>query len=53
MTKAEKLFIKEFGLELQLTKIGSDRFLFLFPNDTVPTEIVFKIGRGFSLCSRR
>ena len=38
-TKDEKLFIRELGQELALTKIGENRFSFQFPNAARPVEI--------------
>lgn len=42
--KEGKLFLKQFNREMQLTKIGENRFSFEFPAPGVTQEIVFKIG---------
>ncbi len=41
--KDDKLFVKLFGTELGLTKIGDQRFTFQFPN-APPEELVIKFG---------
>jgi CubicO group peptidase (beta-lactamase class C family) len=38
------LFIKEFGLQLPLTRIGEQRFSFALPGRPEPEEIVFRLG---------
>jgi hypothetical protein len=44
LVKEGKLFIKEFGLELPLTKIGEQRFSFALPGRSQPEEIVIRPG---------
>jgi CubicO group peptidase (beta-lactamase class C family) len=44
VVKADKLFIKEFGLELPLAKIGEQRFSFALPGRRQPEEIVIRSG---------
>lgn len=42
VVKEGRLFIKEFGLELPLTKIGEQRFSFALPGRSQPEEIVIR-----------
>lgn len=44
LVKDGGLFIKEFGLQLPLTRIGEQRFSFVLPGRPEPEEIVFKLG---------
>jgi CubicO group peptidase (beta-lactamase class C family) len=44
LVKDGRLFIKEFGLQLPLTRIGGQRFSFALPGRAEPEEIVFKLG---------
>ena len=44
VVKEGKPFIREFGLELPLTKIGEQRFSFVLPGRSQPTEVVIRLG---------
>jgi CubicO group peptidase (beta-lactamase class C family) len=44
LVKDGGLFIKEFGLQLRLTRIGEQRFSFALPGRAAPEEIVFRFG---------
>lgn len=44
LVKDRSLFIREFGLQLPLTRIDEQRFSFLLPGRAEPEEIVFRLG---------
>jgi CubicO group peptidase (beta-lactamase class C family) len=46
VVKEGRLFIKEFGLELPLTKIGEQRFSFALPGRIQPEEIIIQPAAG-------